>query len=124
MNTFRSMLRLSRPVANAATKRSMSAAMQPTMPNAASKGKNFNPKNFKEAWLSDVGAYPVMGVIVFACVFCTSYGFSVMFLHQDSRISKSSRKTLFRGELKNEGYDCSSLHPGGKLTTAEDEEEH
>ena len=65
-----------------------------------------------------------MGVIVFACVFCTSYGFSVMFLHQDSRISKSSRKTLFRGELKNEGYDCSSLHPGGKLTTAEDEEEH
>ena len=55
MNTFRSMLRLSRPVANAATKRSMSAAMQPTMPNAASKGKNFNPKNFKEAWLSDVG---------------------------------------------------------------------
>ena len=65
-----------------------------------------------------------MGVIVFACVFCTTYGFSVMFFNQDSRISKGSRKSVFRGELKAEGYDGSSLHPGGKLTTASEDEEH
>ena len=65
-----------------------------------------------------------MGVIVFACVFCTTYGFSVMFFDPDSRISKSSRKSFFRGELKNEGYDASSLHPGGKLTTSTDDDEH
>lgn len=124
MNTFRSMLRFSRPVLNVASKRSLSTTIQPTMPNAASKGKKFAPKNFKEAWLSDVGAYPVMGVIVFAIVFCSTYGFSVMFFNQDSRISKSSRKSIFRGELKSEGYDCSSLHPGGKLTTATEDDEH
>ena len=55
MNTFRSMLRFSRPVLNVASKRSLSTTIQPTMPNAASKGKKFAPKNFKEAWLSDVG---------------------------------------------------------------------
>ena len=65
-----------------------------------------------------------MGVIVFAIVFCSTYGFSVMFFNQDSRISKSSRKSIFRGELKSEGYDGSSLHPGGKLTTASEDDEH
>ena len=55
MNTFRSMQRLSRPLANIASKRSLSATIQPTMPNAASKGKTFRPKNFKEAWCSDAG---------------------------------------------------------------------
>ena len=56
MNTLRSsMLRLSKPVLNMISKRSLSATIQATMPNAASKGKKFTPKNFKEAWLSDVG---------------------------------------------------------------------
>ena len=55
MNTLRSMLRLSKPVLNMTSKRSLSATIQATMPNAASKGKKFTPKNFKEAWLSDVG---------------------------------------------------------------------
>jgi len=104
---------------SAASRRAFTAV--PTQPNIASKGKKFVPKNFKEAWLSDVGAYPVMGVIVFACVFCATYGFSVMLFDQDARLSKSSRKSFFRGEMKKEGYDGSSLYPGGKLTTATEE---
>jgi hypothetical protein len=59
----------------------------------------FKEKSFKEAWLSDPGAYPVMGVIAFAVTFGT--GAIFFFLgHADSRVAKSSRSTLFRGELK------------------------
>lgn len=100
------------------------------------KPTTYKEKTFKEAWLSDTGvsfvfdslfteewwdelilslafcfcfqAYPVMGVIVFAGVFCAAWGFWTMFTHPDARISKSDRKSLFRGELKSEGYGGSS----------------
>lgn len=65
----------------------------------AVKPSSFREKSFKEAWCSDVGAYPVMGVIVFACAFSTGAGLWFMFTHPDSRISKTSRKSLFRGKV-------------------------
>ena len=68
---------------------------------------DFKEKTFKEAWCSDTGAYPVMGVIAFAVVFSLGYGLHVMLFDKDSRLSKSSRKSFFRGELlkAGEGYD-------------------
>ena len=42
-----------------------------------------------------------MSVIAFACVFSLGWGLKVMFTHPDARTSKGSRKSLFRGELKN-----------------------
>ena len=41
-----------------------------------------------------------MGVIVFACVFCTGYGLSVMSTHPDARVGKYSRKSTMRGDFK------------------------
>ncbi len=62
----------------------------------------FQYRTAKQVWLGDVGAYPVIGVIVFAVGFCTWYGTSVMLTHPDARIGKTNRTALFRGELKNE----------------------
>lgn len=45
-------------------------------------------------------AYPVMSVIAFAVVFSVGYGLSVMMFHPDARLSKGSRKSALRGELK------------------------
>ncbi len=47
-----------------------------------------------------VQAYPVMGVIVGACVFCAATMVWFVAVHPDSRVTKSSRKSIFRGELK------------------------
>jgi hypothetical protein len=66
----------------------------------AGKGKVFQEKSFKEAWMMDAGAYPVMSVIVFAVVFSLGYGLQVMAFHPDARISKGNRKNFFRGEMK------------------------
>ena len=43
-----------------------------------------------------------MGVIVFAVCFSTAVGLSVITRHPDARVSKASRKSIFRGELKGE----------------------
>ena len=69
----------------------------------------YKEKTFKEAWLSDTGAYPVMSVIVGAFVFAVGAGFWFMFSHPDNRLTKSKRyvfycfvrcrKSVFRGEL-------------------------
>lgn len=67
---------------------------------AGTSGGTYRDKTFKEAWLSDPGAYPVMGVIAFACVFSTGYGLYVMFTHPDARLLGSKRKAIFRGELR------------------------
>eukprot|EP01040_Poterioochromonas_malhamensis_P024483 gene24483-30283_t len=66
------------------------------------KPETYKPKSFKEAWLSDPGAYPVMGVIVFAGGMCAVWSFYTMFTHPDARINKTDRKSVFRGELKSE----------------------
>lgn len=41
-----------------------------------------------------------MGVIVFAVIFCAAWGGKVLIYDPDARYTKHSRKTLFRGELK------------------------
>ena len=70
--------------------------------SSSSGNHGFKPKTLYEAWCSDSGAYPVMGVIVFACVFSVGTGLYIMGTHEDARVSKSSRKAIFRGPLKNE----------------------
>lgn len=60
----------------------------------------YREKTFYEAWCSDVGAYPVMSVIVIACVFSTGTCFYFLFTHPDSRFSKSSRSKIFRGNVE------------------------
>mmetsp|Transcript_15311 Transcript_15311/g.13848 ORF Transcript_15311/g.13848 Transcript_15311/m.13848 type:complete len:94 (-) Transcript_15311:51-332(-) len=67
-----------------------------------SKSGVFKPKTTSEIWLGDSGAYPVMFVIGFAVVFSLGTGIWFMATSPDARISKYSRKTLFRGELKGE----------------------
>jgi hypothetical protein len=97
---------------------------------AAGKEKTFKPKTTAEIWLGDTGvrsidisvyllndhmrkindevrtyyttaqAYPVMAVIVFAVVFPIMGGYYITTTTPDARITKSSRKSLFRGELK------------------------
>lgn len=69
--------------------------------SSSSGAAGYKPKTLYEAWCSDSGAYPVMGVIVFACFFSVGSGLYIMGTHQDARVSKSSRKAIFRGELKN-----------------------
>lgn len=43
-----------------------------------------------------------MSVIAFAVVFALGSGTYIMATHPDSRVSKTSRKSLFRGEIKDE----------------------
>ena len=43
-----------------------------------------------------------MGVIVFAVAFCSGTMAWLVSAHPDSRVSKSARKSIFRGELKGE----------------------
>eukprot|EP00600_Ochromonadales_sp_CCMP1393_P010204 CAMPEP_0174969552 /NCGR_PEP_ID=MMETSP0004_2-20121128/8832_1 /TAXON_ID=420556 /ORGANISM="Ochromonas sp., Strain CCMP1393" /LENGTH=78 /DNA_ID=CAMNT_0016219067 /DNA_START=252 /DNA_END=488 /DNA_ORIENTATION=- len=61
---------------------------------------SYREKSFSEIWLSDSGAYPVMGVIAFGFVFPIAYMGYQTATHPDARVSKGSRKTLFRGALK------------------------
>ena len=68
----------------------------------APKSKSYRAKTFSEVWLSDVGAYPIMSVIGFAVLFSTGTGLYFMSTMPDARLSKSSRKSIFRGELKGE----------------------
>jgi hypothetical protein len=62
----------------------------------------YKEKSTMEVWCGDKGAWPVMSVIVFACVFCAGFGFWVMFNHPDARISKRDRKSPMRGEFVGE----------------------
>jgi hypothetical protein len=41
-----------------------------------------------------------MGVMAFAVVFCAATMAWFVAVHPDSRVTKSSRKSIFRGELK------------------------
>ncbi|CAM9654777.1 unnamed protein product [Ectocarpus sp. 12 AP-2014] len=53
-------------------------------------------KSFKEAWLSDKGAWPVMGVIGFAVTFVTYWSFSTLLTNPDVRINRTIRETTIR----------------------------
>lgn len=50
----------------------------------------------KHNWLSDAGAYPVMGVIVFACVFCAGCCTRCLLANPDVRIDKKKRMSHLR----------------------------
>ena len=73
---------------------------------AAPRSNVYREKTFKEAWCSDSGAYPVMGVIAFAVVFSLGYGSYTMMTHPDARLFGQKRRTVFRGELS--GADIES----------------
>eukprot|EP00178_Gracilaria_changii_P014949 TRINITY_DN41984_c0_g1_i1.p3 TRINITY_DN41984_c0_g1~~TRINITY_DN41984_c0_g1_i1.p3 ORF type:complete len:103 (-),score=10.59 TRINITY_DN41984_c0_g1_i1:241-549(-) len=53
-------------------------------------------KSFKEAWLSDKGAWPVMGVIGFAVSFVTYWSLSTLLTNPDVRINRTMRETVIR----------------------------
>ena len=66
----------------------------------------FEEKSFKEAWLSDAGAYPVMATILFGLCFTTSVTVWAAATFTDSRLTDKTRKSLFRGE-----YAAEYQHP-------------
>lgn len=68
--------------------------------NTIASNSSYKEKTFKQSWLSDTGAYPVMFVIVFAVAFCSGTMIYFTATHPDARVTKDSRKSIFRGELK------------------------
>ncbi len=58
----------------------------------------------KQLFIFFVQAYPVMGVIVFAVSFCSGAMIYFTATHPDSRVSKVSRKSIFRGELRGQNF--------------------
>jgi hypothetical protein len=71
-----------------------------TVSKADRASRGFREKTMMEAWASDAGAYPVMGVIAFAVVFSLGTGAYYLASAPDARINKSGRKNIFRGELR------------------------
>eukprot|EP01032_Pedospumella_encystans_P013186 gene13186-15197_t len=72
------------------------SALQKSMTTASKPTSSYKEKTFAQNWLSDSGAYPVMGVIVFAVAFCSGAMIYFTATHPDSRVSKVSRKSIFR----------------------------
>jgi hypothetical protein len=50
----------------------------------------------RTVWYSDRGAYPVMGCLAFAMVFCTWYGLHNLLTSPDIRINKDKRYSPVR----------------------------
>ena len=80
MNVFRRVTRIVRPftpapLASALGMRNFSAATADAVA-AAPKGKKFVPKNFKEAWCSDIGVY------YFIAYNLSLYKLAIVFLHR------------------------------------------
>ena len=59
----------------------------------------FHEKTFKEAWLNDVGAYPVMaiiaGTVIGVSIVCSCF----VATDKDARLVKEKRTNPFRGEF-------------------------
>jgi hypothetical protein len=51
---------------------------------------------FKHNWLSDAGAYPVIGIISFALVFCAGVCTRCLLTNPDVRIDKKKRMSTLR----------------------------
>jgi len=60
------------------------------LPNAVDTG------NFSKNWLSEPGAYPVMGVCVFACAVAAARLGHALGTVPDVRITPTARQTLIR----------------------------
>ncbi len=54
------------------------------------------PYSFKEAWLSDAGAYPVMFTISFAVLFSGGFALKNAFMNKDVRVNKTKRMSTLR----------------------------
>ena len=52
--------------------------------------------NFTKNWLSEPGAWPVMGVVVFACAVCAGRLGHALATVPDVRITPTARQTLIR----------------------------
>lgn len=51
---------------------------------------------FKKNWLSDAGAYPIMAIVVVACIGCAAKCTHYLVKHPDARIAPSKRGALLR----------------------------
>jgi len=49
-----------------------------------------------KVWLSEVGAYPVIGILAFATAFCATIGTRTLMKNTDVRIAPSKRQQLIR----------------------------
>ena len=58
--------------------------------------KPFNFQEFKNNWLMDRGAYPVMFIIGFAVCFCTTVGTRCLLTNPDVRIDRAKRQSVLR----------------------------
>ena len=60
----------------------------------------YRPKNFKETWLGDKGAYPVMSISVLGALACTAFGAFYLLTSPDVRIATGgSRSRMFRADI-------------------------
>jgi len=67
-----------------------------TFAGHAAKAEPGSFNEFKQNWLMDVGAYPVMGVICFAVGFCGFVCTRCLLTNPDVRIDKSKRTSTLR----------------------------
>ncbi|CAM9345873.1 unnamed protein product [Heterosigma akashiwo] len=80
---------------NAAIASLRKTAVSRSFATAAAVGKPVE-KTFAQIWLSDQGAYPVIGIISGAVALCTAFGLNFMATHPDVRIVKSKRTAILR----------------------------
>jgi len=64
--------------------------------SSAHPSKRVGEGSFKENWLSDPGAYPVIFIIAFAGCFCSGVGFKCLSSNPDVRIVPSKRNSVLR----------------------------
>mmetsp|Transcript_189 Transcript_189/g.237 ORF Transcript_189/g.237 Transcript_189/m.237 type:complete len:95 (+) Transcript_189:174-458(+) len=63
---------------------------------ATTSAQGAKEKTWKDAWLSDPGAYPVIGIISTACVIAAGFGVKFMATSPDVQINKDVRKSIMR----------------------------
>ncbi len=64
----------------------------------------FRERSAKDIWLSDTGAYPIIGIIGFAVLLACGKTIHSLF-DPDAQLLKVDRKALFRGNLRDVNPD-------------------
>lgn len=62
------------------------------------KPNGFKKKSAKDAWFSDKGAYPLLGIMACAVTLCLSFMGYYLAFNVDTQVSKTTRKSILRGE--------------------------
>jgi hypothetical protein len=63
----------------------------------------FREKSFKQTWLGDKGAYPIMSISVIGAVACASFGAFYLSCSPDVKLSPGqSRSRMFRADIADE----------------------